>query len=36
MPAKSTAFTAVEDDIMNAPQNYTDITPEVQISEIVG
>ncbi len=31
-----TAFTAVEDDIMSDLKNYTDITPEVQISEIVG
>ncbi len=30
------AFTGVEDDIMNDLKNYTDITPEVQISEIVG
>ena len=30
------AFTAVEDDIMSDVKNYTDIKPEVQISEIVG
>lgn len=30
------AFTAVEDDIMSDVKNFTDITPVVQISEIVG